>query len=207
MCLIYNFLENNWATYTFPIPMTCMGLFYNQSGTIWANLQQSWENTPVPWNAYFNQSRAPILLMGDTTGHIWFMDNGNEVTDKEYVGDDIVDIPIVPDIVSTRWNPAIELGQKIQFGYIDIYYYIASTDPNNPITVTLNFYMDNSENIAASRSLTLSGPSNSEYTIKRVYVNLIGQFIRMEIDPDVNAFMQFLGFILWVRPSGRLTYP
>ena len=99
----------------------------------------------------------------------------------------------------------MQLGQKIQFGWIDIYYYIASVDPNNPISVTLNFYVDNSENIAASRTLTLDGPSSSQFAFKRIYMNLIGEFVQMEIDPDVNSFMQFVGFIIWAKPSGRLT--
>jgi len=114
---------------------------------------------------------------------------------------------IVPDIVSTRWNPIVTQGQKLQFGYIDIYYLIASFDEDNPISVTLNFYIDNSLTAAASRTLTLDGPTDSEYTFKRIYINLIGQFIQMEIDPNVNSLMQFNGFVLWVRPAGRLTGP
>ena len=114
---------------------------------------------------------------------------------------------IVPDIVSTRWNPIVTQGQKLQFGYVDIYYLIASFDEDNPISVTLNFYIDNSLTAAASRTLTLDGPTDSEYTFKRIYINLIGQFIQMEIDPNVNSLMQFNGFVLWVRPAGRLTGP
>lgn len=195
--LVYNFLENSWATYTFSIPMTCLGIFYRVSGKTWAQYTQTWDTADVVWASYQNQKNSPILLGGDTTGHVWLMDDANSVTDNG--------TPIVPDIVTTRWNPLMELGQKIQFGYIDIYYLIASTDPNTPIQVTLNFYTDNSNNYAAQRTLTLDGPSNSEFTFKRIYLNLVGEFIKMEIDPDVDAFMQFLGFIVWVRPAGRLT--
>lgn len=195
--LIYNFVENSFATYKFTLPMTCMGIFYKISGTTWASLQQEWEDTDKPWNSFSSQKSAPILLMGDTSGNVWYMDDQSQVTDNGTT--------IVPDIVSTRWNPIMSLGQKLQFGYIDIYYYIASTDVTNPVQVTLNFYVDNSENIAAVRTLTLDGPVNSEFTFKRIYINLIGEFIQMEIDPNVDSFMQFIGFILWVRPSGRLT--
>lgn len=195
--LIYNFVENTFATYKFSIPLTCLGIFYNQTGTTWASLTQSWESTDQTWNSYSSQKGAPILLAGDVNGNIWFMDNQEAVTDDG--------TPIVPDIVTTRWNPIMQLGQKIQFGWIDIYYYIASVDPNNPISATLNFYVDNSENIAASRTLTLDGPSSSQFAFKRIYMNLIGEFVQMEIDPDVNSFMQFVGFIIWAKPSGRLT--
>lgn len=299
--LIYNFLEKTWATYTFPIPMTCLGLFYNASGTTWADLTQSWEDTDFRWSDYYTQERSPILLGGDTTGHVWYMDNQAEVTDKEYVDGVLTDVDIILDVVSTRWNPIISSGQKVQFGYVDIYYQVVSVDPDNQIYVTLNFYVDNSNYVAASRTLTLDGPSENatstigtgtgaasysgtisigggyivpdtfnittntsagvedfnddgngalsgslgdigtinyntgawsitlldtrtidsdesivanykfnnptSFNFKRIYVNLIGQFIQMEIDPTVNSYMQFNGFILWARPAGRLTGP
>lgn len=197
--LIYNFLENTWATYKWTIPLTCLGIFFNQTGKTWAEMTQVWENTDIPWDSYTNQLQAPILLAGDTTGHVWYMDNGNAITDNG--------TSIVPDIITTRWNPLMSLGQKTQFAYIDIYYYIASVDPDTPISVTLNFYVDNSENVATSRTLTLDGPVQSEFAFKRIYMNIIGEFLKMEIDPDVDSFMQFLGFILWVSPAGRLTPP
>ena len=196
--MIYNFLENSWATYTFTIPLTCLGIFYRpQTGYTWAQLTQAWENTDLIWDSYNGQKGAQILLAGDTTGHVWLMDDGKQVTDNG--------TSIVPDIVTTRWNPILETGQKVQFGYIDIYYLISSLDPSNPVAVTLNFFVDNSENISVSKTLTLDGPTNSEYAFKRIYVNLIGEFIQMEIDPTVDSFMQFVGFILWARPAGRLT--
>ena len=199
--LIYNFIENTWATYTWSTPLTCLGIFFNETGTTWASLNVSpedqWENTDEAWNAYGGQKGAPILLAGDTTGHVYYMDDGKSVTDNG--------ASIIPDIVTTRWNPIMQIGQKVQFPYIDIYYYIASVDIDNPIQVTLNFFVDNSDNIATSRTLTLDGPKNSELAFKRIYINLIGEFIQMEIDPDVDSFMQFVGFILWVRPAGRLT--
>lgn len=197
--LIYNFLENTWATYTWSIPLTCLGLFFRSTGKTWAQYTQEWENTDEAWDTYTNQLQAPILLSGDTSGHVWFMDDGNAVTDNG--------TSIIPDIITTRWNPIIAAGQKVQFAYIDIYYYIASVDPSNPISVTLNFYVDNSQNVATSKTLTLDGPANSEFTFKRIYMNVIGEFLQMEIDPNKDSFMQFLGFILWVSPAGRLTPP
>jgi hypothetical protein len=286
--LIYNFLENTWATYTWTRPMTALGLFYNQAGETWADLNQAWETVDAPWYSYSNQNTAPILLAGDTTGHVWWMDNSNTVVDEQlnnsdeiiavgsgvanytgtlahfpvvsasltitdgtetFVGDvygglignlggtgtivystgdfnitfhsvvpaltnitaDYVSgISIVPDIVTTRWNPLIEMGQKVQFCYIDIYYLKVSVEPLNPISVTLNFYVDNTDLTGAptlSRPLTLDGSTQSDSAFKRIYINIIGEFIRMEIDPDVDSFMQFIGFILWVSPAGRLTGP
>lgn len=199
--LIYNFIENTWATYKWTRPLTCLGIFYLQIGATWqvlsTNPNDQWQNSDYAWSSYSSQKGAPILLAGDTTGHVYFMDNSTEVTDNG--------TSIVPDIVTTRWNPILKLGQKTQFAYIDIYYYIASVNPDSPIQVTLNFYTDNSENVAASRTMTLDGPPNSEYAFKRIYLNLIGEFVQMEIDPSVDSFMQFVGFIIWARPAGRMT--
>lgn len=283
--LIYNFLENTWATYEWNRPLTCLGLFLNPTSDTWEQETQAWEATDDPWDAFSNQATAPILLAGDTTGHIWRMDDEEIIVDeqidtaaeviavgtgvKTYTGtlahlpvisgslvitdgtetfvstaagtlignlggtgtivyntgvfsvtfnsavpaltnitaNYISGISIVPDIVTTRWNPVMKAGQKVQFAYIDIYYYIASLDPLNPISVTLNFFVDNSNQAVLSRTLTLDGPTNSFYTFKRIYVNLIGEFLQMEIDPDVDSYMQFIGFILWTSPAGRLTPP
>lgn len=282
--LIYNFLENTWATYKWSIPMTCLGLFQRQAGTTWADLTIPWENADLPWQSYSTQKAAPILLAGDTTGHVYFMDDETTVVDIYPINGEIIavgdggttysgtvanppvkagtftatdgteiftdnsdgtltgdlggtgtidyttgaftlifnsavgiavditsdydeEFDIIPDIITTRWNPIVNMGQKVQFGYIDIYYYIASLDPTDPVSVQLKFYVDNSSDPALTKTLTLDGPTNSQFTFKRIYINLIGQFVQMEIDPNVNSFMQFLGFILWVRPAGRITFP
>lgn len=201
--LVYNFVENTWATYTFSIPLTCLGTFFRQSGATWASLPQAWENTDAPWDSFSSQSASPILLAGDTSGNVWYMDDQSQVTDNG--------TSIVPNILTTRWNPIIQMGQRVQFGYIDIYYYVASVDPTSPISVSLNFYTNNSDNYSLQKQLILDGAPNNEYAFKRIYLNLVGEFVQMEIDTtennDVNSYMQFVGFIIWARPSGRLTSP
>lgn len=109
------------------------------------------------------------------------------------------------NITTTRWNPFIGAGQKTQFAYIDIYYAISSVDAENPIQLTLLFSVDNSEGYVLSRTLTLDGPVSSSYAWKRIYVNLIGEFIQMHIDPSEDSRIEILGFVLWAREAGRLT--
>jgi len=285
--LIYNFLENTFATYTWSRPMTCLGKYFNVDGDTWADLDvyfgDWWENQDRSWNNYSSQASAPILLGGDTTGGVWKMDDeksvldyvSNIVNEVIAVGTGVVSysgnlgrIPVVKssltitdgvetftsdaggiltgdlggtgtidyilgswtatfnsavpaltnilasyvtgvsiilDMVTTRWNPILALGQKIQFAYIDIYYKVVSVNPANPIAVTLNFYTDNTNNVTVSRQLTLDGPAFNDSHFKRIYVNITGQFIRMEIDPNKDTYMQFLGFILWCEPAGRMT--
>ena len=203
--LIYNFLENTWATFDNSFPMTCLG-FYNVSfGTRWEDLTIPWDQVNAPWFSYGTQLAQPILLAGDTSGNIYHMDNPLAVRDGETFGTPGSGTSFDVNITTTRWNPFMKLGQKTQFAYIDIYYSIESTNPANPIDVTLSFYVDNSNNAAARRTLTLDGPVNSGYTFKRVYCNLIGEFIQMNIDPSEDASIEFLGFILWCKPAGRLT--
>lgn len=288
--LIYNFAEQSWATYTFPFPMTCMGKYFSQKGTTWADLPVPWETQDSPWKSYTSQKLAPILLGGDVNGNVYWMDNEDAVSDDEVdivgevlaTGDGttttfsgtVADPPLLtgtftatdgvetfrdirgngfltgslggngsiiysgvgagnyllvfktapanlasitanyihgytikPDLATTRWNPLMQAGKKLQFPYIDIYYSVASTDPLDPIQLTLKFYVSNRESVSLQRTLTLDGPTQSNFTFKRVYMNLIGEFLKMEIDPSVDANFQILGFILWARPAGRLTPP
>ena len=280
--LIYNFVENSFATYTFKIPLTCMGLFFNQGSVTWSSLKQSWEDTDMSWNSYTTQFGSPILLAGDTTGHVWYMDDNTQITDKKAIDNELIavgnggslysgvltstpitpgsfigtdgietftdnsegiltgdaggsgtinyitgawtftfgapvmaatditatytiELTIDPDITTTRWNPIIQSGQKVQFSYIDIYYQVASTDSNNPASVFLDFYANNSEDPAITKTMILDGPITTSYTFKRVYVNIIGEFFQMGIRPETGTFVKFLGFILWCQPAGRLT--
>lgn len=282
--LIYNFFENNWATYQNSFPMTCMGLFNATFGTRWEDLEQSWESTQRPWFAYSTQATSPILLGGDTSGNVYHLDNGDSVRDGEkniyeeqittgnggttysgtldfhpvlpgsltatdgvetftdngkgvLMGDlggsgtivyatgawtlifntAVIDtVPIYAsyvmqgesfnvDIMTNRWNPFVGSGQKTQFAYIDIYYSVSSTDPMNPIQVTLDFYVDNNSITSATRVLVLDDPKGADFAWKRIFCNLIGEFIEIEIDPSEDAPFQILGMILWARPAGRLT--
>jgi hypothetical protein len=206
--LVYNFLENTWATYENSFPMTCMGFFNATSGITWADLDVAgvdiWENMDQTWNSYGTQTTSPILLGGDTNGNVYHLDNPMAVRDGEStVADSGVSFPVT--ITTTRWNPFMQLGQKTQFGYIDIYYSVSSVNPATPIQLTLDFYVSNSDESAATRTLTLDGPANAEFAWKRVYCNLIGEFIQMTIDPSEDAAFKILGFVLWARPAGRLT--
>lgn len=108
--------------------------------------------------------------------------------------------PIEASITSARWNPFTNLGQKVQFGYIDVYYEI-----NDECVLDLTFYLDNSLAPATTRQLTLDGPVNSDVSWKRIYINVVGEFLRMNIYNDQESNFKILGMVLWASPSGRLT--
>lgn len=195
--LIFNFLENTWATHVFTTPLTCLGLYHVITGTTWADMTFTWESQDNPWFSYSTQKGAPNLLAGDTTGHVYWMDNELEVTDNGNA--------ITANIVSTRWNPFSKIGQKVQFGYIDFYY-----SRNDDCVLNLTFFVDNSDTPSATRTLTLDangtdGVAESEFAMKRIYINAMGEFLRMQIQSSSQATFQINGLVLWARAAGRLT--
>jgi hypothetical protein len=125
------------------------------------------------------------------------MDNESSLTDNG--------TPITTKFKSIRWNPFIQNGQKVQFGHIDFYY---TREPD--CVLNLNFFMDNSGSPNATRTLTLDASGNdanalSDYAMKRVYINAIGEFLQLEVQSNSEAPFSINGMILYARPAGRLT--
>jgi hypothetical protein len=204
--LLYNFLENTWAQFSFFYPtgplndpdksklISCLGIYNDLVVTdkTWAELTIPWEDANFPWNNYLLQDFTPTLLGGSQTGIVYLMSDDESGTDDGQ--------NINTQVLSTRLNPFIGTAQKVQFGYIDFYYY-----KNDAAQVTLNFYADNSNTIAATRTLTFDGPTSAQYNWKRVYINLTGEFLQMEIIDSSPIIWKINGMVLWARPAGRLT--
>lgn len=192
--LIYNFLEDTWSTYN--IALSCLGLALSSQDVTWSYFASSgsnplnWNQAEFSWNSYLSQDLAPILLGGTHTGAIVKLNDGD--TDNGTV--------IESSITSTKWNPFVKQGLRIQLGYIDFYYQI-----NADAVLTLSFYVNNSTNVATTRTLTLDGPVNDDTAMKRIPINLVGEFVRMNISESSNANYKILGMVLWASPAGRLT--
>ena len=137
--------------------------------------------------------------MGDTGGNVYMMDDDLNIQDNT--------TPISVDLLGTRWNPAVPAGQKLQFTYFDLYYSLGTLSPLELPVITVSFYVDNSENSAFTTQITLDGPLDSDFNWQRIYCNLIGQFVRIEISGGTENFFEIPGLILWARPSGRFTAP
>ncbi len=202
--LIYNFVENTWSTYD--VAMSCLGIYFPINDATWDDFAvgqplgtdyPDWESADVPWNYFLYQGAAPALLGGTHDGVVVLLNEGNQ---------DKLDIPfddpedIVASITSTRWNPFMGMGQRTQFAYVDIYYKI-----NPDCQLLLSFFPNNSSASAADRVVTLDGPINDDFAMKRVYINLNGEFVRMRILSDSRATFQISGMILWAQPAGRFT--
>lgn len=216
--LVYNFLENTWAVYNPYVNMSCFGTFLVTTDATFDSFavgqpnEATFEQATFPWTYYLNQQAAPDLLGGGQDGNVYLMNdeetdfNGSLEANSQAVS---------PNITSTRWNPFANLGQKVQFGYIDFYYAV-----NSNAILTLSFYTDNSENAACTRTLTCSANgtdsnASSPYAMKRIYINAVGEFLRMNIQKYTplptesalkgNATFKILGLVLWARPAGRIT--
>jgi hypothetical protein len=179
--LVYNFIENTWAVYD--LALSCLGLYVVTADKTWIDFGPSsdnptaWNQAEFNWNAYVLQGLAPVLLGGALSGGYVYQMNYGEA-DHPLSNDDPVEIET--SITSARWNPFVGIGQKVQFGYIDFYY-----DINTACVLTLTFYADNSEAPATTRTLTLDGPVNSDVNWKRIYINVVGEFLRMNIYKEI----------------------
>lgn len=221
--LVYNWLEDTWATYK--INLTCIGsarTFTDQTWDAFAGL--TWNQAYEPgstWDEDFNQALVPWMLGGDADGYVYFLNQSqydydvNVNTSPDTAPYQYLD-NIDSQIVSKRWNPFVEQGSKVTFGYIDFYYQV---NPN--IKLTLNYYVNSGTIPALSQTMTLDGTisaaeqanvdpvSDQQFAWKRMYCQLTGQFLRLEILTSESEKYQgqfvIAGMVLWAKPAGRLT--
>lgn len=200
--LVYNILENNWAVYS--TNLNCLGLFHATTDVTWADFALggshgplTWAQADFPWDEYANRDGEPTLLGGGQEGIVYTLDEG--VYD--------FNTPITSNVTSTQWNPFTNLGQKIQFGYVDFYYQV---QPD--CTIDLQFAVDNYDSNAIPRTITLDAPplpdgspSTQTKCMKRIYINAMGEFLKMNMISSSTAPFAILGLVLWARPAGRLT--
>lgn len=198
--LIYNFLENSWATYK--LPMSSLGTFRVSRDVTWNDFAvgakyetevPNWESATIPWDNYLWQARSPSLLGGGHDGILYLLDFGDS--------DNGSAIPV--DIWSTKWNPFIAQGLRTSFGYIDFYY--ETTSNQDPTKLQLEFFTNNITVPAVTKTLTLDGPVNANSAAKRIYLNLTGEFIQMRVTSLNAGDFQIYGMVLWAREGGRFT--
>jgi hypothetical protein len=210
--IIYNFLEENFATYK--INLSTVGIENTYQDITWASFAPgsgvwteglTWQEANFNWNKFAAQNLAPQVFGGDQNGYVYIMN----VTETDNGGH--IDV----EIKSARWNPFITTGERCRFGYIDFYYEI-----NEDVTLQIDIFGNNSKSPDYTKYLTLNGPANDDYAWKRLFVNLQGEFIRIEIttpfipqgtinadqaaDIPNNGTFLISGIILWAAPAGRL---
>lgn len=203
--LVYNFIENTWSTYN--MPLSCLGTFFVSSDAQWQDFAiggkfqpsfPSWESADVPWDAFLLQDNAVTLLGGTHDGAVVILNQGDLDRTGVPFGDN--NVPIDCTITSTRWNPFMGVGERVQFGWVDFYY-----QKNPDCIINLSFFANNSSAAATTRTLTLDGPVNDDFAWKRIYINLNGEFIRMNMESNLPAGFKISGMVLWCQQSGRMT--
>lgn len=194
--LVYNYLEKTWATFDFPF--TCLGISDVTADGIWDDCYEIWDEMDTQWDYALYQAKAKFLAAGDTTGHVYklFTSPSDKGSTFNF------------NMSSVEWNPFIKQGKRINTPYIDIFY-----NANEGAEVTVDFFVDSSLTPAISRTFTLTASNNKEYGYKRVYANLIGNFIKIKIylseeqlaDSTIaNNTVSFNAFILHARPAGDM---
>ncbi len=211
--IIYNFLEENFATYE--INTSALGVENTYQDITWQSFAPAsgiwtegltWEEADFNWNKFTAQNLSPQVFAGDQNGYVYIMN----VTETDNGGH--IDV----QIKSKRWNPFIQSGERCRFGYIDFYYQITPD-----VTLQVDIFNNNSKNPDITKYLTLNGPANDDFAWKRLQVNLQGEFIRIQIttpfipaetinqdqENDIanNGTFLISGIILWAMPAGRLT--
>ena len=212
--IIYNFLEKTFATYN--INLSCIGVENTFQDITWADFASgsgawpagyTWADCNFTWDKFIMQNLTPEIYGGDQNGYVYLLNAGE--TDHN--------VHIDVNVASKRWNPFLQqTGERCRVGYIDIYYLI-----NAAITLKIDLYTNNSVNPTKTMYLTCDGPESDDYAWQRLYCNLQGEFIKMNIsspylypdsvnleqdDPIPNdGTWQIIGIIVWAAPAGRLT--
>jgi hypothetical protein len=201
--LLFNYLEESWAT--FNMNLSCLGLGFGVRDMTWADfavgsvaepLGKTWQQATFPWNNYLEQKESLRLLGGDFTGHVFQLNDG--ATDAGTA--------ITFNVTTKKYNPFAKDGVKAQFGYIDVYYTV-----NPAVILTFQFGIDNSEidpflpDPDLLKTIVLTGTPDAEYGWQRIFVNVQTAQMQIKITDNGVSGFRILGMILWASPAGRLT--
>lgn len=143
--LVFNYMDNSWSFYN--MVMAVLGIIQDQqSNPSWASYNGyqfplwSWVDFGnETWQSVFQQS-APVLIGGDYSGNIWYMnEGGGDAADQLVYGvEEDPGISIDMTLTSRQWFPFADKGLGAQFGFADL---LITGDPTTVATVT--FTVDN----------------------------------------------------------------
>jgi len=208
--MIYNFMEQTWSIYrpqlgvteadaTVNNTLSCLGQGFSTTDATWASfaagggLPQSgktWAEWDEAWNSYLDIAAQPALLGGDQNGWVLQLNVTNQDDGNDFSA----------NIITKRLSPFLP-GQKSAFGYLDVYYQVSPE-----VVLTFDFYLNNSQNSAATYKMTLNGTGSNNFYWKRIYLSgMVGEFIQIQITDNSASWFKILGMILHAAPAGRLT--
>ncbi len=212
--LAYNYLDDTYAVYTFPL--NCLGFGRVTSLDTWGNNFDAWQDADYSWNSFYEALDALIDLAGDRNGNVYTLGNANTLYNKEGVAE-----PVKFDVISKNFNPFIEQGELCRLGYIDLF-----VSANTETKLRVQFYRDdtmfegldsNPAGYYQETQLTFlptdsMSPQTSQSKVwKRIYVGAVAKehtirFYQSTADftDTFNQPVRIHAMVLYMKPAGRI---
>lgn len=211
--LSFNYLDETYAIYSFPL--SCLGFGSIVNVPTWGTTFTPWDMMNVTWDSYQIQRGALIDLGGDQFDTVYQLNEGT--TQTNVAG---ATIPVLMSVISKNFNPFIEQGQLARLGYIDLL-----VTANNDTTLLIQFYIndqlyiDSNGNPAGFYQQTIltfaeedamSPTTNQTKVWKRIYVGSVAKShtVRFYQDYGITDVLDQPVFIhsmvLYMKPAGRI---
>ncbi len=202
--LAFNYLDGTYAVYTFPF--SCLGFGRIIAEDVWANDFDLWPEAHYTWDSYSESEGALIDLAGDQNGIVYKLGTGNSITTL-----DGTKIPCLFELITKDFNPFVEAGELVRFGYVD---FLVSSNDNTKFRV--QFYKDNELDTTFStyyQETTLTLTSATQYKIwKRIYIGAVGKEHTMRIyqnpddftDGSPNQPIRIHAIVPYFKSAGRI---
>lgn len=211
--LAFNYLDETYATYSFPL--SCLGLGSLFNGITWGTDFTLWGNASNTWGSYEAQNNALIDLAGDQFDTVYQLNDGNTCTDTS---GSIV--PVLMSVITKNFNPFIEEGQLCRFGYLDLL--VSAYDTS---TLRVQFYLNDELYIDSTGTpqgyyqettlqfLDTDAMSSAQQTKvwKRIYVGAVGKSHTIRFYQNTADFLTtneqpiyIHSMVLYMKPAGRI---
>lgn len=202
--LSFSYTDSTYSVYTFPF--SCLGFGRILAADVWANNFDLWEEANYTWASYSQVEGALIDLGGDQNGTVFEIGNGNSITNM--AGDTI---PCLFEAITKDFNPFIEAGELVRFGYVD---FLVSS--NEDTVFRVQFYKDNQmdtnfNTFYQETALSIPGSGSSKIW-KRIYVGAVGKEHTMRIYQNAADFvpthenqpLRIHAMVPYFKPAGRI---
>lgn len=199
--LVYNYIENNWATYT--QSFTTFGEFRRDDALIWQDATNEWQEEESFWASGDLAAGFPSVVAGDSLGNVWRLDPTFSSDNGEGYSF---------DILTKKFNPFID--QALQCKAIYMYLLISGTDGGE---ITIEHFIDEGNTGQPIATYTVSTDSNGQEKVwRRIQLSAANaqyhQFRftlseEQQQDPNISIKdVEMYHILLELVPAGRLNY-
>ena len=199
--LVYNYIENNWATYT--QSFTTFGEFRRDDALIWQDADQEWQEEDSFWASGDLSAGFPSVVAGDSQGNVFRLD-------PTFSSDDGVGYDF--DILTKKFNPWINEAQQAKA----IYMYLLISGSNGG-EITIEHFIDEGNTGQAIATYTVDTDTNGQQKVwRRIQLSAAtAQYHQFrftlsdsqEADPDISVKdVEIYHILLEMAPAGRLNY-